>query len=258
MSAGVLADRVAVVSGGALAAGRGYARALAAAGAHVVVADRFEDAGNETVALIESDGGSSRFVGLDVTDERSIRATIDGTVATYGRLDVLVNNPNRYRATTYTALADLTVEHWDATMAVMVRGVMLMCKAAVPVLARSPHPAIVNHTSSAAYGVRNWLDYGTARGAVIAMTKSLAKELAPLGIRVNALAVGSSAAEAMALGVVRDEEQMTSTPEFKMQLIPRVATEDDVAGPVVFLASEASSYMTGQTISCDGGKFFLG
>jgi NAD(P)-dependent dehydrogenase (short-subunit alcohol dehydrogenase family) len=106
--------------------------------------------------------------------------------------------------------------------------------------------------------VRNWLDYGTARGAVIAMTKSLAKELAPLRIRVNALSVGSSAVEAITLGVIEREEQMTSAPDFQRQLIPRVATEGDVAGPVVFLASDASAYMTGQTISYDGGKFFLG
>jgi NAD(P)-dependent dehydrogenase (short-subunit alcohol dehydrogenase family) len=159
---------------------------------------------------------------------------------------------------TFTALPDMTVGHWDRTMAVMVRGVMLACKAAVPSLARSPHPAIVNHTSSAAYGVRNWLDYATARGAVIAMTKSLAKELAPAGIRVNALSAGSSADEAMALGVVERPEQMMSTPDFKNQLIPRLCAEDDLYGPVVFLASEASGYMTGQTVEVDGGKFFLG
>ena len=253
-----LAGRVAIVTGSAQAAGRGYARGLAAAGAHVVVADRFEDAGLQTAGLIEKDGGSARFFPLDVTDEESARATVAFAVATFGGLDVLVNNPNRYRDTKYTALADLTVQHWDTTMAVMVRGTFLMCKAAVPALARAPHPAIVNHTSSAAYGVRNWLDYGTARGAVVAMTKSLAKELAPLGIRVNALCVGSMATEAISLGVLEREEQMTTTPEFRMQLIPRVATEDDVAGPVVFLASEASSYMTGQAICIDGGKYFLG
>ncbi|MBL7488236.1 SDR family oxidoreductase [Frankia sp. AgB1.9] len=256
--AGPLAGRVALVTGAAQAAGRGYARALAAAGAHVVVADQFPDAGQETVGLIEKDGGVARFFLLDVTDEASARAAVAFAVETFGRLDVLVNNPNRYRDTKYTALAELSVEHWDTTMAVMVRGTFLLCKAAVPELAKSPAPAIVNHTSSAAYGVRNWLDYGTARGAVIAMTKSLAKELAPLGIRVNALSVGSMAAEAISLGVLEREEQMTGTPEFGLQLIQRVATEDDVAGPVVFLASEASRYMTGQTISYDGGKFFLG
>ncbi|OHV39357.1 MULTISPECIES: SDR family NAD(P)-dependent oxidoreductase [Pseudofrankia] len=253
-----LAGRVALVTGAAQAAGRGYARALAAAGAQVVVADQFLDAGAETLDLIEKDGGTARFCHLDVTDEASAQGAVAFATAEFGRLDVLVNNPNRYRDTTYTPLAQMTTEHWDTTMAVMVRGTFLLCKAAVPELARSPCAAIVNHTSSAAYGVRNWLDYGTARGAVIAMTKSLAKELAPLGIRVNALSVGSMAAEAIALGVLEREEQMTGTPEFRMQLIGRVATEDDVAGPVVFLASDASRYMTGQTISYDGGKFFLG
>lgn len=253
-----LAGRTALVTGGGHAAGRGYARALAAAGARVVVADQFEDAGTETVRLIEKEGGTARFCLVDVTDEGSIREAVTFTTGALGGLDVLVNNPNRYRDTKYTALPDMTAEHWDRTMAVMVRGTFLACKAAVPELAKSPHPAIVNHTSSAAYGVRNWLDYGTARGAVIAMTKSLAKELAPLRIRVNALSVGSMAVEAISLGVLEREEQMTSTPDFQRQLIPRVATEEDVAGPVVFLASEASGYMTGQTISCDGGKFFLG
>lgn len=253
-----VAGRVALVTGSGQAAGRAYARALAAAGADVVVADEFDDAGPETVELIDKDGGSARFFRLDVTDPDSVREAVAFTVATFGRLDVLVNNPNRYRDTKFTPLADMTVEHWDKTMAVMVRGTMLMCQAAVPELAKAPHPVIVNHTSSAAYGVRNWLDYGTARGAVIAMTKSLAKELAPLGIRVNALSVGSSPSEAIALGVVESAEQMMSTPDFKSQLIPRLAGDDDVAGPIVFLAGDASSYMTGQTIEYDGGKFLLG
>jgi NAD(P)-dependent dehydrogenase (short-subunit alcohol dehydrogenase family) len=253
-----LTDRVAIVTGAAQAAGRGYARALAGAGAHVVVADWFEVAGEETVALIEKDGGSARFFRLDVTNEQSTEDAVAFAVQTFGGLDVLVNNPNRYGDTKYTPIAEMTIEHWDRTMAVMVRGTFLMTKSAVPALAQGRDPAVVNHTSSAAYGVRNWLDYGTSRGAVIAMTKSLAKELAPLGIRVNALCVGSMATEAISLGVLEREEQMTGTPEFKMQLVPRVATEDDVAGPIVFLASSASSYMTGQTMSFDGGKFFLG
>jgi NAD(P)-dependent dehydrogenase (short-subunit alcohol dehydrogenase family) len=253
-----LAGRVAIVTGSAQAAGRGYARALAAQGAHVVVADDFEDAGRETADLIEADGGSARFFRLDVTDEHSAQATVQFALTAFGRLDVLVNNPARYRDTTFTALAELTPEHWDKTMAVMVRGTFLMCRAAVPALAGAPNPAIVNHTSTAAYGVRNWLDYGTARGAVIALTKSLARELAPLRIRVNALCVGSMATEAICLGVLEREEQMTTTPEFGLQLIPRVAVDNDLAGPIVFLTSEASSFMSGQTVAVDGGKFFLG
>jgi NAD(P)-dependent dehydrogenase (short-subunit alcohol dehydrogenase family) len=255
---GPLEDRTALVTGAGHAAGRAYARALAAAGARVAVADEFPDAGAETVRLIEKDGGTARFFPVDVTDAGSVRGAVDGCLEAFGALNVLVNNPSRYRNTSFTALKDMTAAHWDRTMAVMVRGTMLMTQAAVPELAKSPGAAVVNHTSSAAYGVVNWLDYATARGAVIAMTKSLAKELAPLGIRVNALSAGSSGDEAIALGVVQDEAQMMSTPDFKRQLIPRLCTDEDLAGPVVFLASPASAYMTGQTVEIDGGKFFLG
>jgi NAD(P)-dependent dehydrogenase (short-subunit alcohol dehydrogenase family) len=253
-----LAGRTALVTGAGHAAGRAYARALAAAGACVAVADEFADAGEQTARLIEKDGGTARFFPVDVTDEDSVRTVVDRCTGAFGNIGVLVNNPSRYRDSRFTALAEMTPAHWDRTMTVMVRGAMLMTKAAVPELAKSPGAAIVNHTSSAAYGVVRWLDYATARGAVIAMTRSLARELAPLGIRVNALSAGSSADEAMALGVVTDEAQMTATPDFRRQLIPRLCTDEDLAGPVVFLASSASAYMTGQTVEVDGGKFFLG
>jgi NAD(P)-dependent dehydrogenase (short-subunit alcohol dehydrogenase family) len=253
-----LSGRVALVTGAAQAAGRGYAIALASAGASVVVADRFEDEGGETVALIEKGGGTARFCRLDVTQEESTQAAASFAVDTYGRLDVLVNNAATYRATTRRPLTELTVADWDNTMAVFVRGPWLMAKSALPYLKQSPFPAIINHTSVAAYGVDQWLDYGAARGAVIALTKSMAQELARQRIRVNAVAVGSMGDEAVALGVVEREEQMLQTGEFKRQLIPRLGTGDDVAGVAVFLASEASSYMTGQTLVIDGGKFFLG
>jgi len=258
MTGRALDGRVAIVTGGGLAAGRAYAAALAAAGARVVVADPLVDAARKTVEAIAVAGGDAVAVELDLLDEASYLAVVESAVGAFGGVDVVVNNPNRYGDTRFTPLAELTVEHWDTTLAVMVRGVMLMCKSALPALAESPHAAIVNHTSSAAYGVRNWLDYGTARGAVISMTKSLAKELAPLGIRVNALSVGSSAIEAMALGVVADEAQMVGTPDFQAQLIPRLAVDEDLAGPIVFLAGDASAYLTGQTVECDGGKYLLG
>jgi NAD(P)-dependent dehydrogenase (short-subunit alcohol dehydrogenase family) len=253
-----LAGRVAIVTGAALAAGRGYALALASAGASVVVADRFENDGRETVALIEKAGGSAQFFPLEVTEEESTRAAASFAVETFGRLDVLVNNAATYRATARRSLSELTVEQWDTTMAVFVRGPWLMSKAAVPFLRDSKHAAIINHTSVAAYGVDHWLDYGTARGAIIAFTKSLAHELARWQIRVNAVAVGSMGVEAVALGVVERQEQMLETAEFKRQLIPRLGTESDMAGVALFLASEASSYMTGQTLVVDGGKFFVG
>jgi NAD(P)-dependent dehydrogenase (short-subunit alcohol dehydrogenase family) len=253
-----LQGKVALVTGAGQAAGRTYARALGAVGARVVAADCFEGAAKETVSLIERAGGTARYVPVDVTDEESTRAAAAAAVDGFGGIDVLVNNAATYGATARVKIADMTVEQWDRTMAVFVKGAWLMSKAAVPHLAKSSQGSIVNQASVAAYGVDEWLDYGTARGAVIAMTKSMAKELAPLKIRVNALAVGSMGSEAIALGVVMDEAMMTQTPDFQRQLIPRLGTEEDIAGPMLFLADSMSGYMTGQTLVADGGKYFLG
>lgn len=250
--------RVAVVAGGAQSVGRGYALSLAAAGMHVVVADSFEDEGRATVEAIEKEGGSARFRRLDVTDQESVSAAMAFAADTFGGLDVLVNNLARYHDTSFVPLTELTVEQWDKTMAVCVRGVWLTVKAAVPLLSRSPAPAIVNSTTVAAYGVSHWLDYGTARAAVIGMTKSMAMELAPQGIRVNAICVGSMDSETLQLGIVKDEEEMVQKTDLTRQLIHRFGTERDVAAAVRFLAGEGSSYMTGQTIVMDGGKHFLG
>lgn len=131
-----LAGRAVLVTGAGHAAGRAYCRALAAAGALVAAADEFPDAGAETARLIEKDGGTALFVAVDITDEASVQAAVAAAVAAFGRLDVLVNNPSRYRDMTFTPLAGMTTGQWDRTMAVMVRGVMLACKAAVPVLAQ--------------------------------------------------------------------------------------------------------------------------
>lgn len=257
-STSALKDRVAIVSGGAQGAGRGYSLGLAAAGAHVVVADGFEEDGRAMVALIEEGGGSARFFSLDVANEHSAQAVVAFAVDTYGGLDVLVNNAATYRETALRSMTELTIEEWDRTMAVFVRGPWLLSKAAVPALTASPHAAIMNHTSIGAYGVDRWLHCGTARGAVIAMTKSMAMELAPLGIRVNAIAVGGLGVEAVALGVREHQEQMLTIPDYGRRLIRRLGTEHDVSGAVVFLASDASSYMTGQTLILDGGTHFLG
>lgn len=253
-----LEGRVALVTGGAQAAGRAYVLGLAGAGAKVVVADRFPEPGEETVRLAEKAGGTARFVHTDVTDEASVAAAVGAAVDSYGGLDVLVNNAATYGATSFAPLTELSTEKWDTTMAVFVKGPWLAAKAAVPHLARSEHAVIVNHTSVAAYGVKQWLDYGVARGAVVSMTKSMAQELAPLGIRVNAIAAGSSGIEAVALGVIDDEAKMYETADFKRQLIPRLCADEDLAGALLYLAGDASSYVVGQTIVVDGGKFFLG
>lgn len=252
-----LAGLAAIVTGASMGAGRGYARALARAGAQVVVADCHEEQGQETVALIKEAGGSARYADLDVADEQSTQAVAAFAAGTYGRLDILVNDAATYGATPVRALEEVTVEEWDRIMTVFVRGPWLMSKAALPFLVRSPHPSIINHTSTAAYGVNQWLHCSAARGAVISMTKSMAIELARRNVRVNAIAVGGVGVEAVALGARANAGQLSAAVGAN-QLVRRLGTEDDLAGAVVLLASAASSYMTGQTIVLDGGRFLLG
>lgn len=251
-----LSGRVALVTGAAQAAGRAYALGFAAAGAKVVVADKFTDTGEETVKLITEAGGTAVFAETDVTDEASAQAAVAKAVDNFGGLDILLNNAATYGATKFSPLTQITAEQWDTTMAVFVKGAFLATKAAVPVIARAEHGVIINHTTVAAYGVKQWLDYGVARGAVIAMTKSMAQELAPLGIRVNAICAGSSGIEAVALGVIDDESKMYGTPDFQRQLVQRLCSDDDLANAALFLANDASSYIIGQTLVVDGGKFF--
>jgi NAD(P)-dependent dehydrogenase (short-subunit alcohol dehydrogenase family) len=253
-----LDGRVALITGAALSVGRGYARSLAAAGMHVVVADRFPNEGNALVEAVEEAGGSARFCYLDATDEESTRGAVSFTMNAFERLDVLVNNLTTYHTARFVPLTKMSVEQWDTTMAVCVRGVWLMAKAAVPFLARAPYPTIINSTTVAAYGVARWLDYGTARAAVIGMTKSMATELAAQRIRVNAICVGSVDVETLELGIVKDEKELVEKTDLTRQLIRRFGTEQDVAAVVQFLAGEGASYMTGQTVVIDGGKNLLG
>jgi NAD(P)-dependent dehydrogenase (short-subunit alcohol dehydrogenase family) len=251
-------DPVVMVTGASQAAGRGHALAFASAGYNVIVADRLLDQGRETVALAESAGGTAVFAPVDVSDEESTRALASFAVETFGRLDVLVNNAVTYGATTRRSLTELTVEQWDRTMAVFVRGVWLASKAAVPFLAQAPYPSIINQTSVAAYGIENWLDYATARGAVIALTKSMAKELASRRIRVNAIAAGGMTGEATALGVLEEQQAPNYSSLLLSQPIPRPGTAADLAGVALFLASQAAAYMTGQTVVVDGGRYLVG
>jgi len=187
-----LADRVAVVTGSAQAAGRGYARALAAAGAHVVVADSFTDAGQETVGLIETDGGSARFFPLDVTDEDSARNTVAFAVDTFGRLDVLVNNAG---VGIGEAMHEITTKYLDMQLGVNLRAVIIGTREALPLLreagAEHGKALIVNTASIAGKSGQPWLSvYSATKAAVIGFSEATQKEVSGQGIQVTALCPG--------------------------------------------------------------------
>ncbi|MEZ5170022.1 MAG: glucose 1-dehydrogenase [Acidimicrobiia bacterium] len=247
--------RVAIVTGAARGIGREYAQALAAAGACVVVADRELDGAAETVRLIGEAGGVAHPFAVDVTDEDAVTALAEFTVSECGGIDVLVNNAAIWAGLRPATMTDVTLEEWTAVMNVNVTGVWLASRAVVPHMTERGGGAIVNQSSVGAYlGGPNVTHYATSKGAVNALTRAMARDLGPSGIRVNAIAPGQIANEAT-LSVVSGDRLEAMT---RQQCLPRAGGADDLTGPLMFLCSDDAKFMTGQVLVVDGGLVFVG
>lgn len=246
-----LQGRVALVTGAARGLGRQYCEALAAASASVVAADVNDCAG--TVAAVEAAGGAAIAVDLDVVDLASCRAGVTAATEAFGRLDVLVNNAALYATLTSGPFDTIPDDEWHAAMAVNVTGIWNMCRAAVPAMRDAGGGSIINISSLAAvYGLANALHYTTSKAAVIGLTRGLARELGRDWIRVNAIAPSAVLTEGTRqfFGDAHDHAVATIA---KMQALRRSLEPSDVAGTVVYLASDASTFVTGQTLMVDGG-----
>jgi len=241
-----LAGRTALVTGGTRGIGRSVAEAMAVAGANVVVSSRKADACAETEAALRALGGSVSAVPANMGDADAAPRLVDAAVDRFGGLDIVVNNAANALA---QPLGDQTVEGWQKSFEVNLRGPALLTQAARPALADSDHASVVNVISVGAFLFSKGTSlYAAMKAGLLSLTRSSAGELAAEGIRVNALApgptdtdmvrnLGRGAAEAMSAGT----------------LMGRAASPDEMVGPVVFLASDASSYMTGQVVVVDGG-----
>ena len=246
-----LDGRVALVTGAARGLGQRYCQDLAAAGAAVVAGDLSDC--TETVGSVESADGRAIHVELDVTDAASCRAAADAAVATFGRLDVLVNNAALYATLTSGPFDAISEDEWEATMAVNVTGVWNACRAAVPAMREAGGGSIVNISSLAAvYGLPNALHYTTSKAAVIGLTRGLARELGRDWIRVNAIAPSAVLTEGTRQFFGEGHDRAVETIA-RMQSLRRNLDPSDVAGTVVYLASDASRFVTGQTLMVDGG-----
>ncbi|WP_201159954.1 SDR family NAD(P)-dependent oxidoreductase [Rhodoplanes elegans] len=248
---------VAVVTGAAFgpkaALGAVFAAALSAEGASVVVAD-IVDAEPVAEALREK-GGRAVAVTVDVTEEAAVEAMAATAETAFGRLDILVNNAVVGSNIPPVPLAELDVAAWDQVMAVGLRGSFLCAKAAAPRMARNGWGKIVNIGSTTMQeGLPNRLHYVSMKGGVLALTRALARELGPQGIRVNTLATGLIANPAAGAAFTAKPELITKIRAARA--IPEDVTPDDLGGPLVFLCSHESDAITGQFIVADKGAHF--
>lgn len=254
---GKLDGRVAIVTGAAhgerAALGAVFAKALAREGAQVTVADIKDTA--DVATEIEADGGAALPLIVDVGNEAQIRDMVAKTVERFGRLDILVNNAAIGSNIPSEPVTQLSVADWDALMAINVRGPFLCVKAATPQMQAQKYGKIINIGSTTMMtGLTHRLHYVSAKGAILAMSRSLAEELGPDGIRVNTFAYGLITSRLNQQEIKNDparEEKMLRGRGLRQHVRAK-----DLTGSLVFLASADSDHMTGQTLIVDGGEYY--
>ncbi|HSS63979.1 MAG TPA: glucose 1-dehydrogenase [Gammaproteobacteria bacterium] len=248
-------DRVVLITGAARGLGREYAVRFAGHGARVLVSDLKDCRG--TVAACEQQGGEALGAVTDVTDLDSVKRMLDMAKGRFGRVDVLVNNAALFGNLTFAPFDTLHESEWDAAMAVNVKGIWNCCRAVVPAMREAGGGSIVNVSSLAAiYGMPNGLHYTTSKAAVIGLTRGLAREVGRYEIRVNAVAPGIVDTEAAGEFFGETTPKMLDATKAQ-QAIRRTLEPGDLAGTVLWLASDLSRHVTGQTIMVDGGTVFL-
>jgi NAD(P)-dependent dehydrogenase (short-subunit alcohol dehydrogenase family) len=249
-----LDGRVAILTGGAKGIGKHYARALAAEGARLMIADIAD--GSEVAAALSRDYGANSVESAvtDVSDEGAVRSLVARTMERFGKIDVLVNNAALFAPLHETGCTDIDVETWDRVMAVNLRGPFLLVKHVVPHMSSQRYGKIINIGSGTAYrGIPWMLHYVTSKGGIMAMTRALSRELGEHGIRVNTLAPGFTMSET----VIAENPGHVETARARavaLRALKRDEQPADLLGALVFLASADSDFVTGQTIAVDGGN----
>ena len=247
-----LAGSVALVTGGAIGIGRAICVGLAAAGAKVVVVDRSDP--SATVTEVEKEGGQALGVLADVTSERELADAVSAAQHLFGGIDILVNNAGIFASLNPGPFDQLEADDWRKVLEVNVIGSFLAAKAVVGPMRQRGGGRIINIASTTAFkGTAYLLHYTSSKGAILAMTKALARELGGDGILVNAVAPGFTVSEGVEQNSDHVEAMRQNAPASR--ILRREMVPDDIVGAVRFLAGPLSGFMTGQAIVVDGGAY---
>ena len=251
---GRLDGRAAIVTGGAKGIGRHYSAALAAEGARVMIADIVD--GADVAAEIAARHGANSVASqiCDVSDEASVKALVARTLQRFGQIDILVNNAALYAPLQEAKFTEIDVDLWDKVMAINLRGPFLMAKHVAPEMAKRQYGKIINIGSgTACRGIPWMLHYVTTKGGIMAMTRSMSRELGDDGIRVNTLMPGFTLSDS----IVNENPGHVETARNRAiasRALKRDEQPEDLIGTLIFLSSADSDFITGQTIAVDGGN----
>jgi len=244
-------DKSVIITGGGGKIAKAYAMAFAKEGAKLSLPDIAS--ADHTVNAIRDAGGAAITMACDVSNEESVKAMVDQTVKQFGTVDILINNAAYFMTVWKGPFWEMTVEEFDKAMAVNVRGSWLCAKAVVPQMQRQQGGKIINVSSNVALtGNPNYIHYVTSKGALIAMTRAMARELGDWNICVNTVSPGFVVTEG------RKVDPEYEKIRAQQRSIKRSQVENDLVGTVLFLSSPESDFMTGQLLNVDGGFHFVG
>lgn len=245
-----LSGRVAIVTGAAGGLGRAFCLALAAAGARLLAADVSSEGAAQTVEAVSGAGGEAVAVTVDVTSPADTERMAAAALDRWGRVDIMVNNAGLYTSLSRRPFFELPPEEWDRVIAVNLKGPWLCARAVYPAMKKQGYGKIINIASATFFsGSPLWSHYVASKGGLIGLTRSMAREVGDEGICVNAIAPGFTLTDASRT-VMPDAETYGVT----RGAIKRAEQPEDVTGLLVFLASDASNFITGQTMVVDGGR----
>jgi len=246
-----LRNKVAIITGAARGIGKSIALSFAREGADIAICDVSRKEGQNVARAIKKKGRNAIFIECDVSNRENVENAVRSVLEYFGKIDILVNNAGIMNT---CPIEKLSVEDWDKTMAINLRGTFLFSKTVVPYMKKQKHGKIINISSLAGRtgGIMVGVDYSASKGGILAFTKALARELAPYHINVNAICPGTTKTEMIKKFDIEQIRELT-----KKIPLGRLGEPEDVALCALFLASEESDYITGATIDVNGGLLMI-